>query len=205
MKTPLELTFRHMASTPALKARIKKETAKLERYFPEIISCHVIVEEPHARRNQGNLFRIRVDVRIPGHEIAVSREHHDRQQDADAYIAIREAFDAARRQLQDTARVMRNDVKTHTTGPTGRVLKLFPMLDYGTILDGDGREIYFHRNAVVGHQFGELKEGDAVRFVEAPGEKGPQASTVQVISPLRAAPPIVGGRIHPTTENPAHG
>lgn len=205
MKIPLELSFRHMKSTPALKARIKKEAAQLERYFPDIISCHVVLEEPHARQHQGNLFRVRVNVRVPGHEIAVSRDHHDRKQDADAYVAIREAFDAARRQLQDRARLMRHDVKTHQTGPTGRVLKLFPMLEYGTILDGDGREIYFHRNAVVGHQFNELKEGDAVRFVEAAGEKGPQASTVQVISPMRVAPPIVGGRVHPTEEHTAHG
>jgi cold shock CspA family protein len=93
-------------------------------------------------------------------------------------VAIREAFHAARRRLQDHARQKRADVKTHEPMPEARVTKLFPVEGYGYIETPDGREIYFHANSVLNNRFKSLKLGSKVSFTEEAGEKGPQAQSI---------------------------
>jgi cold shock CspA family protein len=100
----------------------------------------------------------------------------------DAFVAVRDAFAAARRQLQDRHRKDQGVVKTHEPQPEGRVVRIFPDEGYGFIESADGREIYFHRNAVLNGGFDHLKSGAEVRFAESEGEKGPQASTVHIAS-----------------------
>ena len=95
-------------------------------------------------------------------------------------VAIREAFDTASRQIEDIARDMRGQVKEHTAESPGRVAKLLVAEECGFIETADGREIYFHRNAVLG-AYGRLRGGSEVRFVEVEGAKGAQASPVRLI------------------------
>ena len=91
--------------------------------------------------------------------------------------AVRDAFDALRRQLEDHARRRRGDIKSHATVLHGRVAELY--LDYGKIETSDGRLVYFHKNSVLDADFSQLKIGTEVRFDEETGELGPQASTVK--------------------------
>ncbi len=93
-------------------------------------------------------------------------------------MAIREAFDVARRRLEDHVRELRGDVKTPSAPARARVGKLFPQEGYGFLETGDGREVYFHRNSVLGPGFDALKIGAEVRFAEEEGVEGPQATTV---------------------------
>jgi cold shock CspA family protein len=97
-------------------------------------------------------------------------------------VAIREAFHAARRRLEDHARRKRADVKIHEPMPQARVTKLFPVEGYGYIETPDGLEFYFHANSVLNNRFKSLKLGSKVSFTEEAGEKGPQASTVHLIT-----------------------
>jgi ribosomal subunit interface protein len=180
MQLPLQITFRHMDSSEAVAARIRERAGELERFFDRIISCRVVVECRHPRRRQGNLFRVRVDLKIPGREIAVGRDpaaHHSHE---DVYVAIRDAFDAARRALEDHVRERRGEVKLHAVPEHGRIARLLPERDGGFILTSDGNEIYFHRNSVANSGFDKLAVGDEVRFVAQHSESavGPQASTV---------------------------
>jgi cold shock CspA family protein len=99
----------------------------------------------------------------------------------DLRIAIGDAFNAAGRRLQDHARRRRGDIKSHVPLPEARVSQIFPREGYGFLASEDGREIYFHKNSVLGQSFPRLKVGTAVRFVEESGEKGPQASTVRLV------------------------
>ena len=181
MQLPLQITFRHMETSAAVEERIRTEAVRLERFYDHIIACRVVVEAPHHHHHQGQLFHIRINVTVPGDELTVSREQHDKHAREDAYVAIRDAFNALQRQLEDYARRRRGKIKAHEIPPHGRVKQLFPQMDYGTIEAADGREIYFHKNSIVGAAFDELEEGFEVRFVETQGEKGPQASTVQLI------------------------
>ncbi|MDH5573205.1 MAG: HPF/RaiA family ribosome-associated protein [Gammaproteobacteria bacterium] len=181
MKIPLQITFRDFPQSDALEANIREKADKLEEYYDQIISCRVMVEAPHGHHHKGNLFHIRVDITVPGDEIVVSRSPDQHHAHEDAYVAVRDAFNAARRQLQDFAKKQRRHVKTHEVPPHGVVEKLVPYEDYGTIQTADGREIYFHRNSVINGDLDALEEGAEVRFTESIGDAGPQASTVHVV------------------------
>ena len=181
MEHPLQISFRGVTSTEAIEAKVQERAARLERYHDQIMSCRVMIESPHRHQHQGKLYHVRIDLTVPGAELVVSREppaHHEHE---DVYVAIRDAFDAAQRRLEDHARVRRGAVKVHADRPVARVCKLFPDGGYGFVETPDGREIYFHRNSVLDGAFDELAVGSRIEFAEAMGEQGPCASTVRLV------------------------
>ncbi|MDO9224447.1 MAG: HPF/RaiA family ribosome-associated protein [Pseudomonadota bacterium] len=118
MRIPLEVTFRHMEPSAAAEARIAEKVAKLEQIYDKLTRCHVIVEAPHEHHRQGKLFHVSIDLTVPGGELLVTRGHnHQSQAHEDVYVAIRDAFDAAKRRLDDYARQKRGDVKHHEQPP----------------------------------------------------------------------------------------
>lgn len=181
MQLPLQVTFRHMETSEAVLSIIQEKASKLDRFSEHIMACRVVVEAPHQHHNKGKLFRVSVDITVPGGEIFASRSNDQNHAHEDVYVAIRDAFNAAKRQLEDYMREMRVEVKTHVPPPHGKVLSLFPEKDYGIIASADGREIYFHRNSVLNGAFNELAIGSEVRFEEVRGDEGPQASTVAML------------------------
>jgi cold shock CspA family protein len=94
-------------------------------------------------------------------------------------VTVHEAFDAARRRLEDFAREQRGTVKAHDVPAHGEVVELSTE-GYGFIQSGEQR-LYFNRASVLDDAFDDLTVGAAVAFVEEKGEKGPQASTVRVL------------------------
>ncbi len=180
MHLPLQITFRHMEHSPALEARIQQLANRLDRYRQEITSCRVVIEAPHKHQHQGSLYTVHLDITLPGREIAVSRDQHGNHAHEDAHVALRDAFLAAGRQLEQRVQKQRGQVKEHAAAPHGRIRELYPMLDYGRIEASDGRDIYFHRNAVVDVDFDQLDIGMPVHFAEERGDQGIQASTVHV-------------------------
>lgn len=181
MQLPLQITFRDMDPSAAVETKIREKAAKLDQFFDHIMSCRVTVEAPHRRHHQGNLFHVRIDVTVPGKELVVSREPAEHQAHEDAYVVIRDAFNAMRRQLEDYSRRLKGNVKAHEVPPHGRVIELVPEQDFGRIESADGRDIYFHRNSLVNGDFEKLGVGDEVRFDEELGEHGPQASSVRLV------------------------
>ena len=193
MQIPLKVAFEDGVQTSeALVARIEREAKKLEQFSRNIVGCRVTVGKLSARHRQGDLFQVRLQLTLPGGAQVVA-DHNPSADHAheDAFVAVRDAFAAARRRLQDWERRASGQVKLHEAPPEGRVSRIFPDQGYGFIAADDGREIYFHRNAVVNDAFPRLKEGSAVRFAEGEGDKGPQATTVH---PLRARPQETGAR-----------
>jgi cold shock CspA family protein/ribosome-associated translation inhibitor RaiA len=180
MQIPLKIAFEGgLTASEALRGRIEREAAKLERFADRITACRVALIGRSGRHQQGDLFQVRIQIVAPGRkDIVIDRNPGADHRHEDAYVAIRDAFDAARRRLRDHDRRSAGEVKTHDAPPHGRVARLIAEQDYGFIESSDGREIYFHRNAVVGGEFDRLKVGAEVRFVESEGDKGPQASTV---------------------------
>lgn len=181
MQLPLQITFRNIPQSDAVEARIREKVQKLEQMHENIISCRVVVETPHAHKHKGKLFQIRIDLAVPDGDIVVSHSSNDKHQHEDAYVAIRDAFNAARRQLDSRVARQRGEIKTHEVPPHGKIIELVPEEDYGRIRCADGREIYFHRNSVINESYEKLDIGNDVRYVEEVGELGPQASTVQVV------------------------
>jgi cold shock CspA family protein/ribosome-associated translation inhibitor RaiA len=190
MQLPLQITFRHMDPSPALEARIRQRAEELDQFFDRITSCRVVVECRHPRHQQGKLFEVRVDLTVPGREIVVGRDSGANHAHEDAHVAVRDAFDAARRLLEDHARDRRGAVKLHDVPDHGRVARLLPQRDCGFILTEAGEEIYFHRNSVAGGGFDKLEIGAEVRFVAQHSEsaEGLQASTVVPLGKHHLAP-----------------
>ncbi len=182
MELPLSITFRDLQSSEAIEGKIRERADKLERFFDRITSCRVIVEAPHRRHQHGRVYHVRIHLTVPSGEIVVGRDPAENHAHEDVYVAIRDAFDAVERRLEDLARRRRGVVKSHEAPPPARVVRLFPEEDYGFLETADGREIYFHRNSVLNGGYDRLTVGTEVRFVEEPGEKGPQASTVAPMS-----------------------
>jgi ribosomal subunit interface protein len=175
MQLPLQMSARDVSLSEAAEADIRAKAARLETYYDGIVGCRVVVEGP-GRHHRKGLFTVRIDLSVPGTELVV-----DRHGDADLYVAIRDAFDAARRRLEDYARRQRGAVKSHEETHRARVSRLFSEEGYGFLETADGREIYFHRRSVLPPGFDRLSIGTKVRLVEEPREKGPQASTVAIV------------------------
>lgn len=175
MQTPLQITVRDVPQSEAVEARIRQKVDKLEEFFSHIISCRVVVEAPHRHKHQGKQYTLRIDIGVPGHEIVVNRDHHE-----DVFVALRDGFDAAKRQLEEFARRNRRETKTHAPELVGHVLRIFPGDGVGFIAGPDGTEHYFDRANVASPRFEQLKEGDEVKFIEEIAAEGTQAKRVSI-------------------------
>jgi cold shock CspA family protein len=180
---PLQITFRNVPPSEAIESKIRERASHLEAFSDRIMRCHVVVEAPHRHRRKGYLYSVRIDLTVPGEEIAINRVPDAKRAQRDMNVAIRDAFDAARRKLEDHARRFRGDVKTHEAAAAGRVVRVEPLDGYGFLETPGGLRVYFHENALVGCTIAELEPDTEVRFVLAEGEglEGPQASMVRAV------------------------
>ena len=179
---PLEIRFHQMDPSPAIEARIREKAADLERFADRITSCRVTVEHDHGRHHKGNLFRVRIALGMPGKELTVTHTGPKDHAHEDVYVAIRDAFDAAVRRLEDRVRTRRGEVKTHEVPLHGTVRAIDHEGGFGFV-DTAAGEVYFHRNSVVEGDFAALHPGSDVRLEVAEREsvEGWQAATVRVI------------------------
>jgi len=142
MQLPPNVTFRGFEPSAGLEAEIGARIDKLETYYRSIMGCRVLVELAERHHEAGNRYHVRIDLTVPGEEIVVAHDAslHGTAQDVDAErgrkafesdperkhvrVAIREAFDVARRRLQDYARRQRGTVKAAARQPRGRIVRL---------------------------------------------------------------------------------
>jgi ribosomal subunit interface protein len=110
MKIPLQVTFRDMPPSDAVETRIREKAEKLARFYDRIIHCRVVVEMPQRHKHQGKLHSVRIDLNVPGAELVANHT-----QSEDVYVALRDAFAAITRQLEDYVRRQRGDVKSHAS------------------------------------------------------------------------------------------
>ncbi len=132
MQLPLQITFRGLEASAAIESRIRERAARLDKFHNHIMSCRVVVEVPHRHHHQGKLFHVRIDITIPQHEIVVNREPSEKHAYEDAFVAIRDAFDAAQRQLEHHLQKSQGKTKTHTDTEPGQVSQIPPAKDSAT-------------------------------------------------------------------------
>lgn len=182
MNLAVQITFRGMRATEALRAAVGKQAQALQRFSRNLLGCVVMIECAESHRHQGNRYRVHVHLKLPGPDVDAGRGPSRKNRSfEDAYVAIRDVFAAARRQLEDYERTRRGAVKAHETPARGQVTRIYKHADYGVLRTSEGRDIHFHRHSVIGGGFDALTNGSLVRFTEVPGEEGPWASTVRVI------------------------
>jgi ribosomal subunit interface protein len=173
MQIPLQISLHGIEHSNALYNAIRERAQKLDRYYDHIMSCRVVLELGGRHKRHGKQFSARIDLKVPGGEIVVTKEH-----DEDVQVALRDAFDAARRRLEDYARGQRGDVKRHPAEFTGRIARLDAAQGIGFIATEDGRELYFSRENVVHPSFEHLAVGATVHFIEEAAAEGLQAKRV---------------------------
>lgn len=131
MTTPLTVTFPKTKASPWLESEIAQRFDRLKVLFADIVSCRVVVDVPHRRHARGNRFSIRIELGVPGEDLAITRDSNlhgtakDLDEEAwskrldveatrrDIRVVLGDAFDAAKRQLKDYAQVRRREVKRH--------------------------------------------------------------------------------------------
>ncbi len=120
MQVPLQISFEHVEQSDAIEARIRDETEKLEQFYPRLTSARVVIARPQNRHHKGDTYAVRIHLTVPGApDLVVNRDPGETGAHEDAYVTIRDAFNAARRQLQDLVRERQDNVKNHETPSHG--------------------------------------------------------------------------------------
>jgi cold shock CspA family protein len=184
MQVHPEIKFHGVGRSPWVETYIGERVQRLERFAEGITSCHVTLTQEQASHAKGNRYSVMVEVRLPpNHDLAVRKLKDIRDMPAQLPALINLAFGAIERQLKKAA-ALRREEKLRADGeqPHGMVEKLFAE-GYGFIRTvDDDRQYYFHRNSVLHDDFERLAVGTEVRFSAEEGDKGPQASSVQIVS-----------------------
>lgn len=175
MKQPLEIRFIGMPPSEAVESAAREKALKLNHFCPSIMACRVAVEHKHKHQHQGRPFAVRVDVTLPGHELSVNRV-----EDEDVYVALREAFDDMKRQVEDAVRLLRGQEKQHPTPLHGEVVRFDAEGRFGFIRAADGDEYWFGPENVVNEPFESMPVGTPVQFIPEVAAEGRQAKRVSV-------------------------
>src|SRR5215212_7442000 len=186
MQTAPEVIFKDVDRSPWVEELIAERIAHLETFSQDITRCHVTLSREQSSHRKGNRYSVMVEVRMPKHhDLAVKKQKQVVEMQTQLPAVINEAFGAMEKQLKKTVALRRHDEKVHINGeqPHGTVEKVFGDEGYGFIRTvEDDRQFYFHRNSVLHDDFERLTVGTEVRFTPELGEKGPQASSVQVVA-----------------------
>jgi len=110
---PVQITFRHMETSPAVETRVRELADHLGVFSDRIQTCRVVVDSPHRHHHQGKVFAVKVQLVLPGEDVVVDMERPQRDGHEDVYVVLRDAFDAAKRQLQQRMASLRGDEKRH--------------------------------------------------------------------------------------------
>ena len=166
----IQLTVKDVPISAAIETQIQKRAKKLKQFFNRICSCRVVIELPQKHKHQGKLFNVRIDVTVPGKEFVVNKKRNQ-----DLYVAIRDAFNAVERRLEEHARKRHGRVKTHENVLHGRIMRIVPNDGFGFIEGMDGNEYYFSLTGVTYPTFNQLLIGDQVAYCSEAFNDGQQA------------------------------
>lgn len=104
MMTPLEISFRGVEKSDAVKARVEEKVAWLEKHFGRMTHCRVLIDSPHRKTRKGKVYHVKLEIGVPGSDpIIVNQEPEENRAHEDILVTIRDAFDAARRRIDDVA------------------------------------------------------------------------------------------------------
>ncbi len=121
MAITIELSFRNLERSEFIEDNIKQRCKRLESLSDEITFCHVVVSAPHQHQHKGNHYEVHVELRVPGTELAVTKNTGVSDAHEDLYVALRDAFEALERQLNRWKEKRRSDVKEHSRPPRPEV------------------------------------------------------------------------------------
>ena len=115
MAVNVQITFRDFSPPQLAEERIRERFDRLATIYPAITACRVVAEAPHRHHKKGNLYSVHIELMVPGGEVAVNRDHNDKHAHEDFFVAMRDAFNAAERQLRERSQRIQGRTKTHVT------------------------------------------------------------------------------------------
>lgn len=175
MRLEPHIQFRGMESSAVLEGNAREHLQKLESFAPDIMACRVAIELEQKHKHQGRPYSVRIDLTLPGHELEVNRVQNE-----DVYVALRDAFDSMKRQLEDVVRKRRGDEKQHAVALRGEVVRLDVDGRFGFIRTPDGNEYYFGPDNMASAPFEHVEIGSAVQFIPEVAGEGLQAKRVSL-------------------------
>lgn len=188
MQVPLEISYHNIDKSETAEDAIRAHVADLEEIYDRITSCRVRVDQRAKNESRSIPPVVRIELRIPGHKNIVVAHEPDhllrKYQSPDLYNAINEAFRIAEERLQ-ALKEMREPA-TRASGAAGevqflgQVAEIYPLQDYGYLMNKDGALLYFHRNSILSGNFDYLVRGAEAYYVEEDGDTGPLAKKVWV-------------------------
>lgn len=180
---PTEISYRDVQKTDEIETLINEKVDKLEQICYNLSSCRIAIEKPQEHLRSGNPYRVRIEMNVPpGHKLVAKQESGEGEMHDNVVTVLQDVFDSAQRQLKKLVEQQHGEMKKHPRQEVQAIVKkLFQDRGYGFLETADGREFYFHKNSVLHNDFNRLEIGTGVRFVEQEGEKGPQASSVQIV------------------------
>src|SRR5512139_2326015 len=170
MKQPLTIQFHGMEASTAVEAKAREFAARLDALAPDLMTCRVVIDLEQKHKHQGRPIGVRIDLTLPGHELVVNRV-----QDEDVYVALRDAFDNMKRQLDEVVRKRRGEEKQHALPLHGEVVRMDDVSGTGFIRTSAGDEYYFSRENLADTPFEHVQPGSMVQFIPDVGKQGLQA------------------------------
>ena len=175
------ISYRNIDHSPAVDQLVQRRIAMLERRDDRITGCEVTLEAPQKKKRHGRVFRVRLNLHLPGPDLSFSRETGQGSAQDDLILAVNRAFSAAEKALKKRKKVMgRVEVKHHAPVLHGEITELERELGYGWLRADDGRTVYFQRDSLTTENWDRLEMGTRLRFREMEGEKGPYATGVTI-------------------------
>lgn len=170
---PVQITIRDIPGSQALETHLRSKASKLKQFYKTLTSCRIVVEFDQKHKHRGKIYNVKLDVTVPGKELVVTNKSNE-----DVYIAVRDAFIAIIRQLDNLSHKRHGRVKTHCDIMRGHIARLREDEGYGFIAGVDGNEYYFSLTNVRTIGFHPLMVGDMVEYIPQPVNDGWQACHV---------------------------
>jgi ribosome-associated translation inhibitor RaiA len=102
-----------MDPVPSAEAQVRARVVELEQLTDRLGACRVVLDSAHRRPRHGRVYEVHIELSVPNGPIVVSRNPGEDHAHEDLSVAIRDAFDAARRRLQDHLRRLDGAMKQH--------------------------------------------------------------------------------------------
>lgn len=177
----LKIQCLDFTESPSITSAVESHLESLKKTNSQIMSCHVVISKPHRKQHHGNTYQVKLRLHMAGKQIIIDKDSGKNHAHEDIYIAIRDAFLAAKRKVEEFSRMREGRIKERVRPMHAKIVRIIPADDCGFIVSEDHREIYFHKNALLNDNFENLKVGQEVRFSEAMGEKGPQITSMEIV------------------------
>lgn len=184
MDKPLKISFRNIDHSDRLDGLVREKAAKMEKFCDHIIGGEVTVERPNEHPQTGSGYAVRVELHVPPEHSLVAQESSSQGDVHDTVdTVIRRAFDAMERQLKALKEQQRDEKREAEQQELGTVITVDHNDRFGIIKTPAGRDVFFRDQAVIPQKdFERIVPGSAVDYVDEPGDEGPRASTVRLVS-----------------------